>query len=248
MQTQTLAIGADLIFSPTIMVNVPGKYDVYASLYDMEGNYVDSTGLELTFSSNNLEVDIEFDSEAIIEHGGDGQYVMRIIVLNAVGDIVDQLKQIIHLRPTGFTGQILYQPSPNIPAIVTLYDSANNRIAFTETSPDGYYTLDAPAGTDYTLTAAKPGYLSYSVTNLALTAGKDIPAIDIRQMAGDVNEDGVVNAVDLTHLLSEFNKAPQNHVNADIDGNNTVNAMDLTYLLAGFNKRNVITEWQGGTT
>ena len=64
--------------------------------------------------------------------------------------------------------------------------------------------------------------------------------VDIRQWAGDVNGEGVVNAVDLTYLLSEFNRAPIIHMDADIDENGIVNAADLTYLLAGFNKRNVI--------
>jgi hypothetical protein len=59
-------------------------------------------------------------------------------------------------------------------------------------------------------------------------------------LAGDVNGDGIVNAVDLTQLLSEFNRAPPTLAAADIDGNGIVNAADLTYLLAGFNKRNVI--------
>jgi hypothetical protein len=83
-------------------------------------------------------------------------------------------------------------------------------------------------------------YLSYTIKNLALMDGEDIPTIDIRQLAGDVNGDGIVNAVDLTCLLSEFNREPVNHKDADIDGNGIVNAADLTYLLAGFNKRTVI--------
>ena len=66
--------------------------------------------------------------------------------------------------------------------------------------------------------------------------------IDIRQIAGDVNGDGIVNAVDLTYLLSEFNRKPAVHDDADIDGNGIVNAADLTYLLAGFNKRAVVVD------
>ena len=57
-----------------------------------------------------------------------------------------------------------------------------------------------------------------------------------------MNGDGVVNATDLTFLLSEFNRKPSNYPNADIDGNGIVNAADLTFLLAGFNKRNVVIE------
>jgi hypothetical protein len=49
--------------------------------------------------------------------------------------------------------------------------------------------------------------------------------------------------VDLTCLLSEFNRTPLIFREADIDGNGIVNAADLTYLLAGFNKRDVAVEW-----
>jgi hypothetical protein len=139
------------------------------------------------------------------------------------------------------TGAILYQPSP-IPATVTLYGSTGDPIV-SATNTEGAYTLTvpaAPAGTTYTLVVTKPGYLSYTIWNLTLTSEVDIEAIDIRQLAGDVNGDGIVNAVDLTCLLSEFNRKPLSFANADIDGNGIVNAADLTYLLAGFNKRTVI--------
>ena len=64
--------------------------------------------------------------------------------------------------------------------------------------------------------------------------------MDITQLAGDVNGDGFVNAVDLTLFLSEFAGAPTTYPYADIDGNGSVNAVDLTYLLAGFGKTNVV--------
>ena len=54
--------------------------------------------------------------------------------------------------------------------------------------------------------------------------------IDISHLAGDVNGDGVVNAEDLTHLLTQFNKPPSEENNADIDGSGIVNAVDLPYL------------------
>jgi hypothetical protein len=138
-----------------------------------------------------------------------------------------------------FSGAVLYQSSSKA-AKVELFDSAGELIYTATTAADGLYTLNAPAGAGYTLTVTKPGYLSYTVKNLSLTEGQAIESIDIRQMAGDVNGDGVVNAIDLTQFLSEFNKAPANYINADIDGNGIVNAIDLTYLLAGFNKKNVV--------
>ena len=86
----------------------------------------------------------------------------------------------------------------------------------------------------------KPGYLSYTITNLTLEEIEENTRQDITPLAGDVNGDGIINAVDLAQLLSEFNREPAVFKDADIDGNGMVNATDLTYLLAGFNKRNVI--------
>jgi hypothetical protein len=140
------------------------------------------------------------------------------------------------------TGAVLYQDSP-ISATISLYNNQGTLITYTDTADDGAYALSAPATAEdegYTLVVTKPGYLSYTIKNLILTNGLDIETIDIRQLAGDVNGDGIVNAVDLTLLLSEFNRSPPTITAADIDGNGIVNAADLTYLLAGFNKRDVI--------
>jgi uncharacterized repeat protein (TIGR02543 family) len=143
-----------------------------------------------------------------------------------------------------FAGSILYQPSP-VPATVLLYDSAGNFLCSVATDANGYYkpTISTtPTGAGYTLVVTKPGYLSYTVKNLTLSDGLDMGIADIRPLAGDVNGDGIVNAVDLTCLLSEFNRIPLIYKHADIDGNGMVNAADLTYLLAGFNKRSMVVE------
>jgi hypothetical protein len=138
-----------------------------------------------------------------------------------------------------FAGTVLYQTSPR-EATVALHNSEGKHIDTAETDDDGAYSLTAAAGAGYTLTVTKLGYLSYTIRNLTLAEGEDIETIDIRSLAGDVNGDGIVNAVDLTCLLSEFNREPVEYKGADIDGNGIVNAADLTYLLAGFNKRNVL--------
>jgi hypothetical protein len=154
--------------------------------------------------------------------------------------------EISALAKVAFSGQILYQPSP-IPAAIFLYSSEDeiNPVASAKTGENGAYTLlvpIAPAGALYTLKATKPGYLSYTIKNLNLSEVEAIEKVDLRQLAGDVNGDGVVNAVDLTQLLSEFNREPAVFKDADIDGNGIVNAADLTYLLAGFNKRDIVIE------
>jgi hypothetical protein len=154
---------------------------------------------------------------------------------------------IFHPQKTGvsFPGAILYQPSPT-PATISPYNNEDPPpIATATTTDDGAYTLAVPTpqeGARYKLVITKPGYLSYTIKNLNLAEVAEIETIDIRQLAGDVNGDGIVNAVDLTCLLSEFNREPHNFREADIDGNGIVNAADLTYLLAGFNKRDVVVD------
>ncbi|MCL1817254.1 MAG: S8 family serine peptidase [Clostridiales bacterium] len=143
-----------------------------------------------------------------------------------------------------YSGKILYHKSPR-PATVTLLDSNQNPIDSTQTDTNGNYTITAPPGTGYTLKVTKPGYCSYTINNLPLTLGEDIEAINIMNLAGDVNGDGFVNAQDLVYLLSEFNHAPVNWQYADINGSGIVNAVDLTYILACFNKANVVVEYGG---
>ena len=140
-------------------------------------------------------------------------------------------------------GNVLYQTSP-VQAIVKLYNNESSLLGFATTAEDGSYTFSAPVSAapveiSYTIIITKPGYLSYTIKNLTLTDLENIETVDMRQLAGDIDGNGVINATDLTYLLSEFNHAALNYPNADIDGNGIVNATDLTYLLAGFNKHDI---------
>ena len=149
------------------------------------------------------------------------------------------VKSATEVETASFNGLVRYQTS-TYQATVELFNSAKIRIDSTASADDGTYTVNAPPGAGYTLVITKPGYLSYTIENLTLTEGVDIKTVDIRQMAGDVDGDGVVNATDLTYLLSEFNRDPLIYFFADFDGNKVVNATDLTYLLAGFNKHDFV--------
>jgi hypothetical protein len=155
--------------------------------------------------------------------------------------ITSPVGQIATLQGVKASGRVIYQSSP-CPATVELRNGEGEVIESCTTAADGTYSLTAPAGISYSLVVSKPGYLLYTIKNLTLSDGDEIIPIDISQLAGDVNGDGVVNATDLTYLLSEFNRKPVTYLCADIDGDGIVNATDLTYLLAGFNKRDVVVE------
>ena len=136
------------------------------------------------------------------------------------------------------TGRIIYQPSPR-QATVKLYNSSNAIVDSQNTNDDGYYTLNAPAGSGYTLVVTKPGYLSFTLKELTIADGADIETIDMMQMGGDIDGDGYINSVDLVCLISEFGRTPINYPLADIDGDGFVNSVDLTIMLAGYGKWNM---------
>ena len=154
--------------------------------------------------------------------------------------IAEDIRSLLHANvgEVMITGKVLYQASAT-KAIVSLYDSAGALVVVVPTADDGAYALTAHTGMGYTLTVTKPGYLSYTIKNLTIADGLIITAIDIRQMAGDVNGDGEVDLIDLTCMLSEFNKAPLKYPNADINADGIVDAVDLTCLLAGLDKQSV---------
>ncbi|MCL1817162.1 MAG: dockerin type I domain-containing protein, partial [Clostridiales bacterium] len=175
------------------------------------------------------------EQELVLGFTLNGERVSKTIALN-----------IIESNSIEVFGKVYYQPSSR-PASITLCDSKGHSVYTTKTTNDGFFTLFAPitsAGEKYTLTIAKPGYLSYTIENIPLADGMDIGIIDLSPLAGDIDGDGFVNAEDLTYLLSDFNKAQAKpEYCTDIDGNGIVNAVDLTYLLAGFNKQSVVVLW-----
>ena len=220
---------------------------------DTIGDYSVAVGIETNFNSATKSVII---NDKLRLYLTDSSYVYNLIeneeiedyrTLNGANVIAFYdndydlaLVAIVDLKAATFNGAVLYQAS-TCQATVALYGKDGNLLASTTTAANGAYTLSAGAGAGYTLVVSKPGYLSYTVKNLTLTAGESIQSIDLRQLAGDIDGDGVVNATDLTYLLSEFNRNPADSLYpyADIDGNGIVNATDLTYLLAGFNKHDV---------
>ena len=209
--------GFNIIFDGGGMMPVPIDYEVVTLPYGytVEG----SDKIVVLGSLNNLDL-------------VPGMY-LDLPIFNT-GDIVDLTGSAITA-----SGSLLFQASSK-PAAIELYGSSNNLLLSETVTVSGAYTLTAPVSDSYTLVVTKPGYLKYTIQNLTLAAGEVIPTIDLRQMAGDIDGDGVINATDLTYLLSEFNHAADTYPNADLDGNGVVNATDLTYLLAGFNKHDVV--------
>ena len=141
------------------------------------------------------------------------------------------------------SGNIVYQQS-SVGATVTLYDGTTV-VTSTSTDTNGHYNfISVPVKDDYKIVVTKPGYCSYTLTGVDIMNKKTIQTINIKELAGDIIEDGRINGYDLTEILKMFNKNGANitTVNADIDRDGTVNGYDLQYLLSSFNKISVSEE------
>lgn len=111
------------------------------------------------------------------------------------------------------------------------------------------FSFDAvPAGT-YTLTVAKPGHLTYTVTGvvvgaeeLDLTAASGKAYQNITLLAGDMDGDGKINVSDLNLVWSadNYNKSKDDAKDklSDVNGDGNVNVSDLNIVwsAANYNK------------
>ena len=143
---------------------------------------------------------------------------------------------------------------------VTLYEAGTKTVKHTATisgtGTSGQVTqdfnLDTVAAGEYDLVVTKAGHLTYTVksvkvegTDLDLTTMTEKPFSTITLLAGDVNEDGMINNLDYAEVMapSNFNKSytdPGDVGNAlaDVDGDGMINNLDYALILdpAHFNK------------
>jgi hypothetical protein len=93
-----------------------------------------------------------------------------------------------------------------------------------------YLFADVPAGT-YTVTLAHEDFLTTQVQGVTVLEGQDNALCPYRLLAGDMNNDGVIDILDLTFCASQFGTAaPEADVNAD----GVVNIYDLVLVGKNF--------------
>ena len=153
----------------------------------------------------------------------------------------------IYFAGVPVSGTVAFQES-SVAAAVTLYDAQGEQVASVSTDASGAYRFECvPLGNGYKLVVTKPGYCSYTISNISIQEESVLQPVDIQSGAGDVNGNGEINVYDLTELLGEFNRSGEQIQNskADINGNGTVNVYDLTYLLSNFNHSSIIVDAAG---
>ena len=142
-------------------------------------------------------------------------------------------------------GTVRFQDS-RTGATVTLWDKNGQQISSVTTGIDGAYSFTAPVGNGYRIEVTKQYYCKYTATDVSIEEGGTLREIDIRNLAGDVNENGEVNGYDLNTLLQDFNKDAEDNLQSpgsDLNQNGSVNGYDLNILLSGFNSGPTEESW-----
>ncbi|MFA7636966.1 MAG: carboxypeptidase regulatory-like domain-containing protein, partial [Monoglobales bacterium] len=130
--------------------------------------------------------------------------------------------------------------SSKVTTVTAKNDSDETVGAPATTSATGEFTLVVPAGT-YKLVFTKGGFLSYTLTDVDVTAGLTDVNISLNSCAGDVDNNGVIELDDLQAVLTDYNKTTGLfRPNADVDDNGVVELDDLQRILSNYNGTSIV--------
>lgn len=121
-------------------------------------------------------------------------------------------------------------------AYVQILNADGSVQAEAETETGDFVISNVPDGT-YKVYITKQSHLP-AQTEMTVS-GEDVQLEPVRLLAGDINEDKIINIFDLTNLIEMFGKSETSagfREEPDLDENGTVNIFDLTALIENFGK------------
>ena len=124
------------------------------------------------------------------------------------------------------------------PVNVSLLNN-NTVVASVTANADGTFSLTAPAGA-YTVRASASGFLS-AEGSITLTAGDTSTMPNITLLAGDIDNNGVIDQFDAMTIGMSYNTASP--AAADLNNDGVINVLDLELLAQNYRKTGPIA-WQ----
>jgi hypothetical protein len=116
------------------------------------------------------------------------------------------------------------------PVTVSLLDAGNVEVASVVANPDGTFSLTAPAGT-YTLRATASGFLT-AQGSVTLTSGNTITKPALTLLAGDIDNNNVIDQLDALTIGMSYNTATP--AAADLNNDGIINVLDLELLAKNY--------------
>ena len=133
------------------------------------------------------------------------------------------------LPPAG-SGTVNGQVLAEKPVTVSLFDADNTLAGSVTANLDGTFSLTAPAG-PYTVFATASGYLS-AQASITLTDGNTTTMPTISLLAGDIDNNNVIDQFDAMTIGMSYNSAAPTA--ADLNNDGVINVLDLELLAANY--------------
>lgn len=130
------------------------------------------------------------------------------------------------------SGQITLTNQAYSSAKISARNAAGEEVASVTPDANGNFQVMLPAG-EYAFIASAPGFLSAQRSG-TVSANLSLPAVSL--LAGDINQDGKINALDVVTLGNLYKKSPLTIPAADLTGDSLVNLLDLLQLAANYLK------------
>ena len=129
---------------------------------------------------------------------------------------------------------------------VYLYDESElNELASTMTDDSGYFEFFVASGF-YTIKCTKLGYLTTTVQKINVGKKKKVLLDDIELYAGDVNDDQVINAKDLTLINQHFGQTTEFNDSLkiyDLNEDGIINSLDRAIVEQNINMTSPVIKW-----
>jgi murein DD-endopeptidase MepM/ murein hydrolase activator NlpD len=130
------------------------------------------------------------------------------------------------------SGQLTLLNKDYSSAKITVQNAAGEEVASVTPDADGNFQVTLPAG-EYTFIASATGFLSAQRSE-NITGDITLPSVTL--VAGDINQDGKIDALDVVSLANMYNKSPLTNPIADLTGDGVVDLRDLVALAANYLK------------
>ncbi len=209
-------------------INGPQNGNFIFAVAGSNGKKATTSGVAFTFSLKGLAAgDVVIECKARVSTGGVLTDLPSTTVTLTVKDIV--------ILDGTLTGQVLASK----PVTVNLYKADNSIAATVVANADGTFSLAAPAGT-YTVTASADGFLGAQGSS-TLTSGATSTMPNVSLLAGDIDNNGVIDQFDAMTVGMSYNTATP--AAADLNNDGTINVLDLELLASNYRKAGAIA-WQ----
>jgi murein DD-endopeptidase MepM/ murein hydrolase activator NlpD len=135
--------------------------------------------------------------------------------------------------PSGGNGAIAGQVTASKSVVINVYDSSTTLVATLQTQPDGSFQLEVAPG-NYTVVASAPGFLQAQAGVPSLNAGVTRILPPITLLAGDIDNNNVVDQFDALTIGMSYNTASP--AAADLNDDGIINVLDLELLAGNYRK------------